>query len=240
ASSIYKTRLQEYKVSSAKSYEESREALVAKYGDESDEVKALDEHFGVGRFATFKNVTFDDFIKTVPEFANGANTELAEQAYRLWGEEKWDELYELFVNHNFNDSWPPFNGAKSIFKRESGSQLVGKIFDRFQGAGQISGEYASPVYQGEGIGDLLFTYDSRALESNIREGTNYLKFRFLDNIPNDVVFEYGEVIPWFGKQGLGDQIKSSKPFAFLWNDGDGVIEIIERFEYRNGQWIKIE
>ncbi|MEM6738083.1 MAG: hypothetical protein AAF620_18645, partial [Bacteroidota bacterium] len=238
ASSIYKTRLQEYKVSSAKSYEESREALVAKYGDESDEVKALDEHFGVGRFATFKNVTFDDFIKTVPEFANGANTELAEQAYRLWGEEKWDELYELFVNNNFNGSWPPFNGAKSILKTESGNELAGKIFDRFQGRGEITGEFASPVYGSEGIDDLYFTYDSRALKYEISEQTQYLKFKLTNDIPPDVKFTYAEVIPWWGKQGLGDQVKSSQKFSNLFKEG--VIEIIERWEFQQGKWVKID
>lgn len=187
----------------------------------------------------YKNVTFEDFKKTVPDFSGGAKNEIAETAYRLWGEDKWRELYDLFNPINgskINDGFPPFNGAKKISKTESGSQLKFKEFDRFQGPGSISGEFASPVYPGENMSNLFFTYDSRALSSSIKEGTNYLRFKFKDNIPNDVIFEYGEVIPWFGKQGLGDQIKSSKKFY----DIKDYIEVVEQMEYRSGQWVKIK
>lgn len=129
-------------------------------------------------------------------------------------------------------------GAKSILKTEKGNQLSGKVFDRFQGAGDISVEYVSPVYGTEGIGDLYFTYDSRALKWDIGEGTNYIKFKFNDNIPDDVIFEYGDVIPWFGKGGLGDQVKSSKYLLEL--EKKGIIQIIERKEYRNGIWKNIK
>ncbi len=68
----------------------------------------------------------------------------------------------------------------------------------------------------------------------MQNGTNYIKFRFLENVPNDLIFEYGEVIPWFGRQGLGDQIKSSQSLFELYEQG--IIEIIERKEFINSQW----
>lgn len=177
----------------------------------------------------YKNIKYEDFIKT---FA--ATEEQYKKAYQLWGEEKWSDLEKLFRDNNLNGGWPPFNGAKSILKTERGRQLANKVFDRFQGPGDISGEFASPVYGIQGIDDLYFTYDSRALKWTIGEGTNYIKFKFRSNVPDDVVFEYGDIVPWFGRQGLGDQIKSSKKLKDLIDDG--IIEIIERKEFKEGQW----
>ena len=56
----------------------------------------------------------------------------------------------------------------------------------------------------------------------------------LNLVPDNVVFEYGDVTPWFGRQGLGDQVKSSKKLKDLIDDG--IIEIIERKEFKGGQW----
>ncbi|WP_185145299.1 fibronectin type III domain-containing protein [Apibacter muscae] len=186
----------------------------------------------------YKNVKYEDFILTVSDFAKGQNANLAKQSYKLWGEEKWEELYKLFKENNLNDGWPPFNGTKSILKIEKGNQLSEKVFDRFQGPGKITGTFASPVYGKEGISDLYFTYDSRALKWNISEGTNYIKFKFKSNVPESISFEYGDVIPWFGKQGLGEQVKSSQELSKLFENG--IIEIVERMEYRNGKWINIK
>ncbi len=183
----------------------------------------------------YKKVEFKNFAETVPEFKNGANRNLAEEAYRLWGEERWTELNKLFNDNNLNGKWPPFNGAKSVSKVEKGKQLVDKVFDRFQGPGEISGRYGSPVYKGEGIEDLYFTYDSRALKYTIEEGTTYFKFRITKDISDDVTFKYGEVIPWWGKAGLGDQIESSKNLFDLLSSGE--LEIVEKMIFRNGKWV---
>ena len=195
-------------------------------------VKQEDGKLGVrvvDEIRIFKNIPYDDFIKTFT-----ATEEQYKKAYQLWGEEKWDDLYQYFKTNNLNDDWPPFNGAKSLIKTEKGSQLAEKTFDRFQGPGDITGDFASPVYGTQGIDDLYFTYDSRALKWKIGEGTNYIKFKFKSNVPDDVIFEYSDVIPWFGRQGLGDQVKSSKKFKDLLDEG--IIEIIERKEYKNGKW----
>jgi hypothetical protein len=53
-SAIYKSQLKALKLKAAEKYAEKRAKLVAKYGENSKEVKALDEHFGIvngaGRF----------------------------------------------------------------------------------------------------------------------------------------------------------------------------------------------
>lgn len=123
-----------------------------------------------------------------------------------------------------------FQWCKIYSQNRKGNQLANKVFDRFQGLGDITGEFASPVYGTQGIDDLYFTYDSRALKYNIKEGTNYIKFKFKSNVPDDVIFEYGDVTPWFGRQGLGDQVKSSKKLKDLIDDG--IIEI----KFKGGQW----
>src|SRR5690606_21257001 len=98
---------------------------------------------------------------------------------------------------------------------EIGSELRDKVFDRFQIAGRenLEGSFASPVLNSnEGVEDLVFTYDSRALAKSIKEGTIYIKFRLKENIPDNLIFEYGEAIPWFDFTGNADQIKSSVSF----------------------------
>jgi hypothetical protein len=186
-----------------------------------------------GAGSVFKNIDFTAFKKTFT-----ATEEQYAKAYQLWGEDKWDELYQYFNTYNINSKWPPFEGFKSITKTETGEQLAGKVFDRFQGGGDISGSFASPVYGAEGVGNLHFTYDSRALKESLLDGTNYVKFKFKDNLPSDLKVDYGDVAPWFGKQGLGDQIKSSVSFKYL--KDKGYIEIVEQLEYKGGQWIKIK
>ena len=99
----------------------------------------------------------------------------------------------------------------------------------------LSGQYASPVNSGEGINDLVFTYDSRALNTEIADGTYYFKIKFIDNLPTNLKFEYGEAIPWFNKMGNADQIKSSLKFFQLKNGEH--YEIIEKRKFTDGKWV---
>jgi hypothetical protein len=77
-----------------------------------------------------------------------------------------------------------------------------------------------------------------ALPTKIQEGTNYVKFKFKENanIPDNGLFEYGDVVPWFDKSGLGDQVKSSQQLKNLLDET--YIEIIEQLEFKDGKWIK--
>ncbi len=96
---------------------------------------------------------------------------------------------------------------------------------------------ASPVNAGEGVGDLVFTYDSRALSGQIPDGTFYIKFKFKDNLPSDLKFDYGETIPWFDTMGNADQIKSSMNLRDLRLGID--YEILEKLHYVNGNWVTV-
>jgi len=184
----------------------------------------------------YKNVTLEEFAKTI----TGATLEQKQLAYTLWGEEKWEDLYKLFnptVGIKINDGWPPFYGVKSVIKKQKGKDLVGKTFDRFQNYDNLGGYYASPVYSGEKIDNLIFTYDSRALKDKIQEGTRYVKFRLKETVTNNLEFEFGEAIPWFKVQGNGDQVRSNLNFNELKKGLD--YEIIELMKFENGKWIKV-
>ena len=192
---------------------------------------------GAGK--VFKNIDLATFKKTFT-----ATEEQYAKAYQLWGEEKWDDLYQYFKDNNLNNwngiNWPPFNGAKNIIKIEKGNQLAGKVFDRFQtgnNADKLGGGFASPVLNSnEGVADLIFTYDSRALADRIQEGTYYYKFKIKDIVPANLEFEYGEAIPWFKLQGNADQVKSSMKFGDLKDN----IEVIEVLKFERGTWKKIQ
>ncbi len=88
------------------------------------------------------------------------------------------------------------------------------------------------------MADLVFTYDSRALANQIRDGTHYIKFKLKDYLPANLEFEYGEAIPWFNLQGNADQIKSSIKLQDLMQDG--YVEVLEVLKRENGQWKKIK
>ncbi|WP_144280848.1 hypothetical protein [Chryseobacterium echinoideorum] len=63
---------------------------------------------------------------------------------------------------------------------------------------------------------------------------SYIKFKIKNT--DDLIFEYGEAIPWFKLMGNADQIKSSMKF----NDILDHIEVIEKLKFENGKWINIK
>lgn len=176
-------------------------------------------------------MTYEKFIKTFQ-----ATEEQYQIAFKLWGEEKWDELYKYFKENNLNGGWPPFNGAKSIFKVEKGEELTGKIFDRFQKYEDLGGEFASPVPT-----NSRYTLQARALGVNYDEMEQlgqvyyYFKFKVKKGVTN-LEFEYGEAMPWFKEIGGALQIKSSKNFKDLKNE----LEILEKWQFSNGKWQQIK
>ncbi len=76
------------------------------------------------------------------------------------------------------------------------------------------------------------------MADRIQEGKYYIRFKLKENLPIDLEFEYGEVIPWFKLQGNADQIKSSWNFNKLLKTGK--IEILEILKYENKKWMKIK
>ena len=130
--------------------------------------------------------------------------------------------------------YPPCEGFWGIDKVGKPSNI--EWFDRFQTRETLGGGYAGYIADPNEI----FTISSRALKENyseiITQGQSYYYFKFkLKNIPDDLIFEYGEAMPWFDEIGGAIQIKSSTEFHLLSNN----IDILEKWSLINGQWTRI-
>ncbi|MBB6329220.1 hypothetical protein HNP24_000170 [Chryseobacterium sediminis] len=186
---------------------------------------------------TYKGIKYEDFIKTFT-----ATEEQYKKAYQLWGEEKWTELYQYFKNNNINydasinNVWPPFFGFKNFGQKEIGTNLNGKIFDRFQKNEGLGGGYASPVPS-----NSTFSLQSRALGVNyddlqaLGQSYYYIKFK-IKNASPDLEFQYGQAAPWFEELGGATQIKSSKGFHQIPDE----LEVLEKWKFENGQWKELK
>ena len=135
-----------------------------------------------------------------------------DEVWALFKSQKWDDLQNYFKNgptplNTFNGiTWPPNFGFSKILPAKKSTEVKGlATFDRFQGPGQnsLGGGFASPVKNGEKIGDLSYTYDSRMLSDQIQEGTIYFQFQFSNEV-RQFDITYGDVMPWFNKSNTTD------------------------------------
>ena len=185
-----------------------------------------------------RGVSFDDFYqKTSYQIGKANGKKFAPELYEIWfkgkGHEK--ELQSLYQKYGLNplEEYPPCEGIWGIIKRIKPS--INEVFDRFQTRANLGGGYAGVIEQS----DNVFTISSRALKENyseiVKNGENYYYFKFkFKNVPDDLVFEYGEAIPWFNELGGAIQIKSSKGLHELSNE----IELLETWRLVNGIWKK--
>ena len=161
-----------------------------------------------------RNVSYEDFIKTF-----NATDEQHKIAFKLWGEEKWDELYKYFKENNLNEGWPPFDG---FITYENNIIKKGEILDRFDYNGAIQpddihrGWFASP----KNIDNTSYSFEQRALKGSVSDYAEFYEIKVLE----DIKIQKGEIIPWFGQKGKGVQIKFSKNIEELVKEGK--IEII--------------
>ncbi len=101
----------------------------------------------------------------------------------------------------------------------------------------LAGGFASPVYKGEYKIDIPYTYDSRAILSDIEEGTVYIKFRIKD--ASGLEFKYGKALPWKSKdgeklQGMAMQVQSN---VNLKDIDKSKYDIVQQSIYEgNGKW----
>lgn len=144
-----------------------------------------------------------------------AYEEVLGEAHRLWGEEKWDALYDLFVKNKLNEIenviWPPFNGFSRINKKINASEFTYSV-DRFQKFPSLGGGFGSPILKStEGVDDLSYTYDSRMLADKLQNGDYYFKFQ-PSSLSETLEISYGDVMPWFNKKNnlAGEQVQFSE------------------------------
>ena len=147
----------------------------------------------------FRNVSFADFKATFR-----ATEEQYRKAFVLWGEEKWQDLYDYFVKHNLNEGWPPYNG---FIKSEKTTLKKGTVLDRYdlngvsEEDGVHRGLYASP----KKVDGSAYSFNDRALKGNESDYKEFYELVVLEEIPVDM----GPVMPWFNRQANGIQIRFS-------------------------------
>lgn len=111
-------------------------------------------------------------------------------------------------------------------------------FDRFQESNSLSGGFASPVGSSEGLDNLYYTYDSRMLSGEIKDGMYYFNFSFSDKV-DEFDVTYGDVMPWFGNAKAddlaGEQVMFGKKLHLLTADNFQGVKAQVRY---NGEWRK--
>ena len=142
-----------------------------------------------------RGVSFEDFKTSVSDFADSTKKPLAESAWKLWKEEKWNELEQFFTTNNLNGGWPPNRGAVNL---KIVILKVGLEVDRYGGYYD-----ADSVFQDKGTFVSLKSvpFPQRALPDKTLKSP-YRVYKIVKPIPN---VREGKIIPWFGKPGLGIQ-----------------------------------
>lgn len=142
-----------------------------------------------------RGVTFDDFKKSVADFADSTKAGLAVQSWELWKAEKWSALEKLFTDNNLNGGWPPNRGATSL---KIVTMKSGWVIDRYGGYYD-----ADSVFQDRGTFVSLkdVPFPQRALPDKTLTSP-YRVYKIVKPISEA---KEGQIIPWFGKPGLGTQ-----------------------------------
>lgn len=142
-----------------------------------------------------RGVTFNDFKKSVSDFADSTKKLLADTAWRLWKNEKWADLEKFFTANNLNGGWPPNRGAVNL---KIVVLKAGLLIDRYGGYFD-----ADSVFQDKGTFVSLkeVPFPQRALPDKTLNSP-YRVYKIVKPIEN---VREGQIIPWFGKVGLGIQ-----------------------------------
>jgi hypothetical protein len=178
-----------------------------------------------------RGVSFDDFYtKTSYQIGKANNKKFAAELYEAWELKDVSKMELTYTKYGLNPAseYPPCEGIWGVTEIKSPANE--NTFDRFQYGQNLSGSYASPLADQQ----TAYSIQSRALMENyfdpLAEGLKYgdyyyIKFKIKNNA--NLIFEYGEAIPWFGKTGGAIQIKSNVKFNSLNQN----IEIIEKYKF---------
>jgi hypothetical protein len=177
----------------------------------------------------FRPATFDEFAGTVGEFRNGANQELAQKSYKLYQEQKWTELEDLFNEHKLNEwngiIWPPNRGFVGVSDITLGEEIGtgGKevIIDRFGGRLDADGKF---VDSGTFVAPADVKFSARALPESTKDGFKNT-YRVLKPIPG---VKSGQAIPWLGQPGMGIQYELPKGGIDALLEGGFIERILNR------------
>lgn len=142
-----------------------------------------------------RGISYEDFKSSVSDFADSSKKPLADQAWQLWKDEKWDALEKFFTDNNLNGGWPPNRGAVDL---KIVTLKSGLVVDRYGGYYDTDS-----VFQDKGtfVSAKDVPFPQRALPDKTLNSP-YRVYKIVKPIAN---VRQGTIIPWFGKPGLGIQ-----------------------------------
>ncbi|WKE65751.1 TNT domain-containing protein [Gallaecimonas kandeliae] len=145
-------------------------------------------------FDSTVSVTFEDFCQSVDEFNNKGPQ--AEEAFKLFRDQQWEELEQFFSKNSLNGGWPPNRGA--ICSKEVSLQ-VGEVIDRY--GGFIDNDTGKFRDLGTFVAKADEPFENRALPESTLEKP-YRRYRVEKDIMGT---QAGKAVPWFGQPGKGMQ-----------------------------------
>jgi|GEM_PF-1618527 len=145
---------------------------------------------------TVRGVSFEYFKATVSDFSDSIKMSLADTAWQLWKNERWEQLERLFHVNSLNGCWPPDSGAVSL---KIVTLDTGLLVDRY------GGKYIGGVFQdwGKFVGVKGESFAARALPQYYTR----LPYRLYKIIKPITGVKQGKVIPWYGEASLGIQFQ---------------------------------
>lgn len=142
-----------------------------------------------------RGVSYSVFISSVPDFADSTKKDLGKTAWQLWKHEKWSELEKFFGTNNLNGGWPPNRGAVSL---KIVVLQAGLLVDRYGGYFDADSTFQD---RGTFVSFVDVPFPMRALPDKTLSSP-YRVYKIIKAIAG---VKKGQIIPWFGKPGLGIQ-----------------------------------
>ncbi len=146
------------------------------------------------------------------------------EIFNYFKNKNWAKLQEIFAANKINGGWPPGNGG---YNAEMVYLKKGAVLDRYQYLVELDPLTQQPVFKGEycsPVNGQPYDYPSRALRGNENEYTVYYQIKVLEDI--DFPVEQATIIPWWGHEGNGIQIRFDKQKDVKWLLERKYIEVI--------------
>jgi hypothetical protein len=212
-------------------FDEKEAQLKTNLGEQSAEYKGMKKIRQEGGPLTSLLNKGDLFYASANDLARTYDVQLSlpqsvrNQIYELYVSRNWGDLESYFISHQINQvngvSFPPGYGG---FNTRTVSLKKGMIFDRYQESITLIG--TDPLLRGSFTSAVPngtpYSYSSRALHVLENENALYYKIEVLQDLP--FTGEEADIIPWFGKSGMGQQTKFNIPknpetnFPYTWNE----------------------
>ncbi|KAA2238702.1 DUF4237 domain-containing protein [Chitinophaga agrisoli] len=202
-----------------------RVAVVGKEGDDNSDMMAVTEDENVTANTATNKVVYNSVDELGATYDPGkkVSSTLRGEIYNYYKNKNWAKLQEIFAENKINGGWPPGNGG---YNGEMVYLKKGDLLDRYQWELK-PGPDGKPVYKGEycsPVNGQPYDYPSRALKGEENTYDAYYQMKVLKDF--DFPVEQATIIPWWGHEGEGIQIRFEKQKDVKWLAENGYIEVV--------------